>query len=336
MIGVAAIVTVLAVVKVPYVIISPGDATALDESVVSISGAPTFEHDGELLFLTVRVSNDDPNVWRYLFAQLDDDVTVQKREDVIGCASYADSGRLNDELMRQSQDVAKEVALTRLGYEVGLIGTRVIIRDVECDGPAEGELRPGDVVTAVDGTPVTTAEEIAPLVQQHRPGDRATFAVERDGDPVDVDVTLGDREGVAYAGVVSQTLSEWSFPVEVEIDTQRVSGPSAGLAFALSIVDDLSPGDLTGGQKVAITGSIEPDGSVGPVGGVAQKAVTAREAGATLMLVPFGEGAEARAHAGDMDVVVVRSLDEALRALEAAGGDAVVPVADGEPAPVGQ
>jgi PDZ domain-containing protein len=323
LIGVAAIVTALAVIKVPYVIISPGDATALDDDVVSISGAETYEHDGELLFLTVRVSNDDPNVWRYLFAQLDDDLSVQERQDVIGCASYEDSGRLNDELMLQSQDVAKEVALTRLGYQVDLLGTRVIIRDVECGGPAEGDLRPGDMVTAVDGTPVHTAEEIAPLIQARAAGETAQVSLERDGEMLDVDVPLGERDGTAYAGVVSQTLYDWAFPVEVDIDTQRVSGPSAGLAFALAVVDDLSPGNLTGGEKVAITGSIEADGAVGAVGGVAQKAVTARDAGASLMLVPFGEGKEAREHAGDMKVVVVRTLDGALRALEAAGGEPV-------------
>jgi PDZ domain-containing protein len=340
LVAVAILVTALAIIKVPYVIISPGDATALDDSVVSISGTETYPHDGELLYLTVRVTNDDPNVWRYLFSQLDDDLDVQKREAVIGCASYEDSGRLNDELMIQSQDVAKEVALTRLGYAVELLGTRTIIRDVECGGPSEGKLRPGDMVTAVDGMPVSTAEEIAPLVQAHDPGDIARISVERDGEPVEVSVRLGDREGTAYAGVISQTLYDWSFPVDVEIDTARVSGPSAGLAFALAIVDDLSPGDLTGGRKVAITGSIEADGRVGPVGGVAQKAVTARDAGATLMLVPFGEGKQAREHAGDMKVVVVRTLDDALRALEAAGGDPVppppTPAATGEPDGTGQ
>jgi PDZ domain-containing protein len=337
MVVVAAIVTALAIIKVPYVIISPGDATALDDSVISISGTETYEHRGELLYLTVRVTNDDPNVWRWLFAQLDDDLSVQEREEVIGCASYADSGRLNDELMIQSQDVAKEVALTRLGYQVDLLGTRVIIRDVECGGPAEGELRPGDMVTAVDGTAVDAAEEIAPLIQAHAPGDTVQVSVERDGEALDVLVRLGEREQevadgsgtrretVTYAGVLSQTLYDWSFPVDVQIDTQRVSGPSAGLAFALAIVDDLSPGDLTGGEKVAITGSIEADGSVGAVGGMAQKAVTARDAGATLMLVPFGEGQEAREHAGDVQVVVVRTLDDALRALERAGGDPVAP-----------
>jgi PDZ domain-containing protein len=104
-----------------------------------------------------------------------------------------------------------------------------------------------------------------------------------------------------------------------------VSGPSAGLAFTLAIIDDLTPGDLTGGKRVAITGTISPDGTVGPVGGVAQKAVAARSAGAKLMLVPPQEYDDAKSHADGMTVVRVSTLDDALRALRNNGGDPVVP-----------
>jgi PDZ domain-containing protein len=119
----------------------------------------------------------------------------------------------------------------------------------------------------------------------------------------------------------------------VHIDTHRVSGPSAGLACALAIVDDLTPGDLTGGKRVAITGAIAPDGSVTPVGGVAQKTIAARESGAKLMLVPVGEAATARAHADGMPIVTVRTLDGALAALQRSGGS---PVPSPVPAPTGQ
>jgi Lon-like protease len=320
---VAVVVTAMAFIRVPYIIISPGEATALDRHIVSITGPRTYGHRGELLYLTVRVSNSDPNLWRYLFAQLDGDVSVERREEVIGCASYADSGRLQDELMRQSQDIAKEVSLRRLGYDVPDVGTRVLIIDVQCGGPSEGRLRPGDRITAVDGTPVSTADEVGPLVRAKSKGDRLRLTVDRDGKARDVTVPLGERDGAGYLGIVSQTMHEWQFPVEVDIDTQRVSGPSAGLAFALAIIDDLTPGELTAGRKVAVTGSIEADGSVGAVGGVAQKAVAARNDGASLMLVPVGEAAEAREHAGDLKVVAVRNLDDALRALERAGGTPV-------------
>jgi PDZ domain-containing protein len=123
-------------------------------------------------------------------------------------------------------------------------------------------------------------------------------------------------------GVLTATRSEkFEFPVDVEIDTGRVSGPSAGLAFTLTILDELTPGDLTGGEKVAVTGTIRADGGVGPIGGAEQKAVTAREAGAKLFLVPAEEVDEARGRADGMKVVGVRTLDDALAELKELGGD---------------
>jgi PDZ domain-containing protein len=120
---------------------------------------------------------------------------------------------------------------------------------------------------------------------------------------------------------MTQSFAIERFPIEVTIDTRRVSGPSAGLAFTLSIIDVLTPGDLTGGRRIAVTGSIATDGTVGTVGGVEQKAVTARRNGAVLMLVPAGEAKAARAHADGLKVVAVRTVDDALDALARAGGD---------------
>ena len=320
---VAVIVVAMALIHVPYVLISPGEATALDGEVVTISGAPTYAHDGALLYLTVRVSNDDPNVWRYLLAKLDDDVSVREREDVIGCAGYEENDRLNRDLMSQSQDLAKQVALQRLGYPVTQSGGRVLIVNVECGGPSAGRLQLGDVITAVDGTPVAKADDVRPLVQAHEPGETVRFTVTRDGEIREVPVRLGRRDDVGFAGIATQTFTTASLPVDITIDTDRVSGPSAGLAFTLAIIDDLTPGDLTGGKRVAITGSIEPDGSVGLVGGVEQKAVTARRNGAKLMLVPVGEAKAAREHADGMKVVAVRTVDDALAALAGNGGDPV-------------
>lgn len=335
-------------VRVPYVIISPGDATPLDGDIVEVSGAETYEHSGSLLFLTVRVSNRDPSVWRWLFAKLDSGVTITKREEVIGCASYDENARLQDLLMIESQDSAKTVALRRLGYEVAEEGTRVVISGVACDGPSFGQLQLADQLIAVDGQPVKGSPEVRPLVEAHRPDERVRLTVLRDGEELEVVVRSGrqtgdplhpcgpprgDGEGKACVGIVGEGLVDESFPVEIEIDTERVSGPSAGLAFTLAIIDELTPGELTGGERVAVTGSILPDGTVVPVGGVEQKTIAARRAGATLLLVPACSDPEprdceaelARAHADGLRVIVVETIDDALRALERAGGDPVPP-----------
>jgi PDZ domain-containing protein len=134
-------------------------------------------------------------------------------------------------------------------------------------------------------------------------------------------------------GIQDQSVPTLSFPFPIRIDTNRVSGPSAGLAFTLAIIDDLTEGSLTGGHRIAVTGAIAPDGTVVPVGGVEQKAAVASNAGATLMLVPACpkplertcEAVPARQHAGDMRVVIVKTIDDALKALERAGGDPIPP-----------
>jgi PDZ domain-containing protein len=311
------------VIRVPYVIISPGDATALDDRVVSISGVATHRPRGAVLYLTVRVTNEDPSVLRYLLARLDDDTEVEKKQNVIGCATYDENDRINRELMTESQDAAKTVALRRLGYHVLEEDARTVIVAVDCDGPSRGSLMLGDRITSIDGTPVTRAEEIRPLVAAHRPGETVKVSVRRGADTVTQTVRAGERDGVAFLGILARTITTARFPFPVTIDTQRVSGPSAGLAFTLAIIDQLTAGDLTGGQRIAVTGSIESDGRVSPVGGVAQKAVAARASGARLMLVPKGEARAARAHAGSMKVVAVADVDAALTALQRAGGTGI-------------
>ena len=314
-------------IHVPYVIIGPGDATSLDQSVLQVHGAPTYDDNGELLYLTVTVSNRDPNLYRWLFAKLDPDTDVSKKQSVIGgCASYAESNRLAVSAMDQSQETAKAVALRRLGYAIENDAGPVQIVDVICGGPSEGKLELGDQIVAIDGQPVNAAEDVRPPLVAHQPGETAVFTVLRDGERQNIDVRLGARkdpktdERVAYAGIFTQQEIRHELPLTVDIDTQRVSGPSAGLAFTLAIIDQLTPGSLTGGKNVAITGTIGEDGAVGIVGGVKQKSVTARRAGAKLMIVPMDEVADARARAGDMKVVGVNTLDDALQALERSGG----------------
>lgn len=335
--GVLVAVLVGVLVRLPYVLISPGSATSVD-SVVSIDGAPTYDHRGKLLFLTVSVSTERPNLFRLVAGWLDDNVEIVSEDDVLGGRTRAEDARLNRLEMANSQMTAKAVALERLGYPVTATGSGVGVVSIIPDGPAASELEVGDVITAVDGQPVMLSDALGPLVRAHAPGDPLTLTVERDGKarPVTV-VTRAAKEGRcagrAQIGIVGATRDEkFDYPVDIQIDTGKVGGPSAGLAFTLTIIDELSRGDLTGGKPVAVTGTIRADGSVGPVGGVAQKTVAAQHAGARLFLVPFDEVKEARQHADGIKVVGIGSLDDALSALERNGGDGAIPPAPPLPA----
>ncbi|HMG27297.1 MAG TPA: PDZ domain-containing protein [Acidimicrobiia bacterium] len=340
---VAAIVVVLVLlggtlIRLPYVLIAPGTASAV-ERVVQVQGAPTYTHRGEVLFLTVSVSSDRPNAFAVLSGWLDDDTDVVPEDDVLQGRSRAEDARLNKLEMADSQMTAKQVALERLGYTVPKSGTGAAVTGVQKSAPAQGKLRVGDVITAVDGQPVTLADQLGPIVRNRPAGTPVVFTVDRDGmtSQVTVDTRAtpgGPCQGRAQIGVQSATRGEkFDFPVDVKIDTGRVSGPSAGLAFTLTILDELTPGDLTGGKKVAVTGTIRADGSVGPIGGAEQKAVTARQAGAKLFLVPTDEVKEARSRAGGMKVVGIRTLDDALDQLHRFGGaDTGLPPAPPSPA----
>jgi Lon-like protease len=339
---VAGVIVVLAIlagtlIRLPYVLIAPGSAESL-ERVVKVDGAPTYAHRGQLLLLTVSVSSDRPNVFAFLSGWLDDNTDIVPEDEVLQGKSREEDQRLNRLQMADSQMTAKRVALERLGYTVPVTGTGVAVTGVQKGAPADGKLRVGDVITAVDGQPVTLAEELAPAVRNRQPGDPVAFVVDRQGTTLEVTVPTraaegGPCPGRPQIGVLSRTRDEkFDFPVDVEIDTGKISGPSAGLAFTLTIIDDLTPGDLTNGTKVAVTGTIEPGGAVGPIGGVEQKAVAADQAGAKLFLVPRAEMKDARARAGDMKVVGIRTLDDALNELTKFGGEVSVPPAPPSPA----
>jgi PDZ domain-containing protein len=248
--------------------------------------------------------------------------------------------------MQQSQDTAKDVALTRLGYTVEADPPEITVVEVCQGAPAYQHLQAGDQVLAIDDQPVAALEDVAPLVEQRKPGEPVDVTYLRDGGQLTTTVPTGRWEvdgdssngvrrcvpvdkvqakGEACVGAAMQPFVTYTFPVDVTIDTQMVGGPSAGLAFTLAIIDDLTEGDLTGGRRVAVTGTIAPDGSVGPVGGVEQKAITARHNDVDLMIVPKSELADAKRGAGSVRVVGVDNVDEALAALQRNGGAPVPP-----------
>lgn len=323
--GLAAAAIAAAFVRLPYVIISPGNATPVGE-VVTVKGARTYPHRGALLFLTVSVTTDRPNVYETLSGWLSPNVDVLDESDVLQ-GSSRDQERLIDVAdMDLSQLLATKVALERLGYEVPLLPGAAVLA-VEPDGPTGGLLKGHDVITAVDGRTVSGSAELGRSVRRHRPGSTVELTVERGGRTRRVDVRTGrNAEGRAKIGVVVGP--HFRFPISIRINPGAVGGPSAGLAFTLAIIDQLTPGSLTGGHEVAITGQIAPNGEVVEIGGARQKAVAARRAGATLMIVPRGDLPDAREGAGRMRVVGVSSLDGALSALESIGG---APVPSGRP-----
>ncbi len=319
-----------AFVQLPYVIVSPGDATPVGE-VVTIKGARTYPHKGALLFLTVSVTTDRPNVYETVAGWLSPNDDVLDESDVLQGSSRKEERLIDVADMDLSQQLATKVALERLGYDVEL-RPGVAVLAVEPGGPTGDVLEGHDVITEVDGRAVSDPESLGRAVRARRPGSPVRLTVERDGRTRRLDVKTGrNDEGQAKIGVVVGP--HFAFPLDIRINPGAVGGPSAGLAFTLAIIDQLTPGSLTGGREVAITGQIGPNGEVVEIGGARQKAVAARRAHAALMIVPEGDLADARKGAGDMRVVGVSTLDEALRVLRSIGGAPVPEAVPGrEPA----
>ena len=311
-------------VRVPYFVFRPGSVQPLSGKVMITSGQ-RFAATGEVHFATVR-QDATVNGWEWLEARMKPSLTLIEEDRVLGGRSRDENRAFNMQLMRVSKSTAVAVALRHLGIDP-FRPTGVGLADVQVGGPSAGVLTTDDVILTVDGVPVFQAVDLVEAIGDRGPGDEVDLVVEpvAGGAARTVSVVLGARDDdptVGFMGVVPQTRWEdvEDLPVDVKVNTGNVGGNSAGLALTLSILDLITPGELTGGLQVASTGTIDPMGAVGPIGGIIQKVVAARDGGMDLFLVPVDEVAEARRHAGSMAVEGVATLDDALEALARHGG----------------
>ena len=323
-------------VTLPYYAIAPGSARMVDDLIVT----PPNRHyppKGEILLTTVSLRQVHPI--GALEGWLDRDIDVVPARDILGPKTPPSKLRQqNLQLMDDSKQVAEVVALRRIGLQVPEHGDGAIVAQVLPGSPADKHLLAGETITSVDGKPVHLSQEAVDLVRQKHVGDTVRLVVDHgDGTPPRTEaLKLGGRSldgttcsatepgtGAACIGVELATKNHrFDMPISVSIDSLGIGGPSAGLAFTLGLIDQLTPGELTGGRKVAVTGTIEIDGQVGPVGGVAQKTAAVVREKADAFLVPSEEYAQAKARAGrHVQVIKVNTLDEALQALAQLGGD---------------
>jgi PDZ domain-containing protein len=252
-----------------------------------------------------------------LFPSLRDGATVVPAEQVRP-PGVSESQRRREELqeMAMSQKVAAAVALRQLGYKVVAkpIGARIEFADPK--SPAAGKLLPGDVVTSAGGKPVKGPAGLRGAIRANGTARPVLLTVKRGDEQAEVSVRpIRGPQGTPVIGVIVSQAADIKLPVDVEIDTNGVGGPSAGLAFALDLMEELGH-DVDHGNRVAVTGALELDGTVGEIGGVKQKTIGVERAGINVFLVPAGENAaEARRYADGIRIVPVTSFQQALRSL---------------------
>lgn len=287
------------------------------DPIVTVEGGRSPRDGGGIYYVDVIVRRA---TWlERLFPSIREGSTLVPAE-AINPTGVSDEARRQGNLrqMSRSQSIAAAVALRELGYDVDAQPTGALIETVFPGTPAAGKLQPTDVVVAVDGKRVRTPSDLRRLISGRAPGKRVRLDFRR-GDKRE-HVTLATapdpREpGRAIVGVAAEQDASIRLPISVRIDAGDVGGPSAGLAFALDVLEELGR-DVDHGQKIAVTGEIELDGDVVPVGGVEQKTIGARRTDVDVFVVPAGDNAEeAQRHAGDVRILPVRNFQQALRAL---------------------
>jgi Lon-like protease len=231
----------------------------------------------------------------------------------------SDSQRRREDLreMARSQDIAGAVALKYLGYKVTISPIGALISQVASDSPAaRAGLQPTDVIVALDGKPVRVTTDLRTLIARHKPGETIELTIRtNDGLKKVRTGTIKGPDGRPLIGVIVEPATQVKLPFPVRIDTGSIGGPSAGLAFALDVLEELGR-DVDRGYRVAATGELAPNGAVEPIGGVKQKAIGVRRAKVDVFLVPAGDNVEeARKYAGPVRVIPVESFRQALRAL---------------------
>ena len=287
------LVVAMAFLPVPYVTMSPGPTVDVlgdtkGEPIIEVSGHRTFPTDGDLRLTTVSVTGPQQrlSLVAAMAAWFDGSRAVYPRDAIYEPDKTADDVETESSVaMVSSQDNAIAAALTELGYDVP-VTTEILA--VTKGSAAQGKLRVRDRVVSVNGQQVTSTAQVSRIIQRSGVGGDAEFVVRRAGALQRVTVTArasDDDPKKAVVGVVVGPGYEFPFEVAVNL-SEDIGGPSAGLIFSLAVYDKLTPGALTAGVDVAGTGTIAEDGSVGPIGGIAQKIVAAADAGAELFLVP--------------------------------------------------
>lgn len=323
---VAVLVTLAARKPVDYVTFRPGPTMNIlgeyaGKKIIDVEGHKTYPADGTLRMVTVYESGPDQKISLFdvFSGWIDPDVAVLPKSAVYQPDDTDDTAKEESALqMSSSQDDAKAAALGALGVEYR---TEVEVTTVAEDGASAGKLEAGDVLLAVDGKSAPDPMRLVDLIRAVEPGTETTVTIRRDGSKRDVTVTTQpapDDPKASRIGVGIQPRYVFPFDVKIQLPGS-VGGPSAGMIFALTIYDVLTPGALTGGRQVAGSGTIGPDGSVGPIGGIAQKLPAAQRDGAKLFLVAEDNCAEAvRAHydPDKMRLVKVRTLAEAIKDIE--------------------
>jgi Lon-like protease len=308
---------VAVLVPVPYVILGPGPTlnTLGDQGgqpLITVSGHHTYPTSGNLNMVTVSYTGgpgDGLNIFQALRGWLNSSEAVVPQTEIFPPGQSATETQQQDTAeMTNSQETAQAAAFTELKIPYQ---TQVAVVETLPGTPAASVLKAGDVITGVDGTAVTSETQLTSLITSHPAGTTLHLSVLRSGKTIPLNVTTRESDGKPMIGVA--VTENYNFPFSVKISVGDIGGPSAGMMFALGIIDKITNDDLTGGKFIAGTGEITAAGQVQAIGGIQQKMVGARSAGATVFLAPAGNCSDVEgAVPSGLRIVKVSTLSQAV------------------------
>jgi PDZ domain-containing protein len=282
-----------------------------------------YDFDGNLFQLTVR--RDEATALIYLWSYIDNSFDLYPREVILPKGvTPQELSEISIQNMKTSENVAIAVALKNLNYDIDSKGDGVLVVGILDDSPVKGKLLKGDLLTTINDEQIFSASEFIATLRKYDIGETVTIGLTREIDGIDTEISISTKliEHIEYSnepmvGFLATTVNErFDFPFEIDIKTGNVGGPSAGLMMALNVYNNLIPNDITNSLIIAGTGTIEIDGSVGPVGGIRQKVIAAKRAGSELILVPTANYEEASPlSTDDTAIVAVDSFEEALKVI---------------------
>ena len=307
----------IGLITTDYYFMSPGPPYQWE---IDYGNNENYEFEGNLYQLTIR--RDEANVFVYLWSLVNPSYDLYPKELILpDGVTPQELSEISIQNMRTSENVAIAVALKNIGYEIETKGEGVAVVGLLDDSPVKVKLKKGDLLNSINNVQIFSATEFISTLRTYSIGETVSIGLIRVVDGVSeqlfIETTLIEHveyKGEPMVGFLATTVNErFDFPFAIDIKTGNVGGPSAGLMMALNVYNNLIPEDITNSMVVAGTGTIEIDGSVGPVGGIKQKIIAAKRAGAELILVPVANFEEAKPFETDNTAIVaVKSFDDAL------------------------
>ena len=304
-------------IKTNYYFMSPGPPY---QWTIAIPLEETYPFDGNLYQLTVR--RDEANYYSFLWAKLDNSVDLYERDQILPKGiTHQELNQISRNSIKTSENVAIAVALQAIGHEIVASGDGVLVVGILDDSPVINKLQKDDLIIELNKDTVSSVSDFIGKLRTYDIGDTISISYVRDGKLQKFETKLIEHveyKGEPMVGFLASTPNEvYEFPFEVDIKTGSVGGPSAGLLMALNVYNLLTLEDITKGKVIAGTGTIEIDGSVGPVGGIKQKVIAAKRIGAELILVPtsnFNEVAELSD--SNTSIIAISSFQDSLSVIK--------------------